>query len=142
MLRVHRGGLALVDTEKVWVEAGDVVDERAPLRHRTALDAGLRVVQFVGVPAVGGYLGDHVVTAEQGFPQLVWGINTAREAASHANNGDRGQRGSAHSTHTSLFVNAVHDVSLRGGPTLRCCRAIALFIDSRLPVLGKTLPDA
>ena len=90
MLRIHRGGLALVDPEKVRVEAGDVIDECAPLRHRPALHTGLRIVEFVSVPAFGRNLGDHVVAAQQGFPQPVGGIDTARESAGHTDNGDWG----------------------------------------------------
>ena len=112
VLRIHRDGLAFVDTEEIGIETGDVVDEGAPLRHRAARHTRLRVVQLVGIPTVGGNFGDHVVTAEQGLPQLVGRVDTAGKSARHADDSDGGQRGSAHVAHTSFFVNAVHDVSL------------------------------
>ena len=47
---------------------GDVVQERAPLAHRPTRHARLGVVVLVGVPSVGGNLGDQVIAAQQRFP--------------------------------------------------------------------------
>ena len=35
VLRIHRNGLALVDTEEVRVETGHIIEEGAPLGHRS-----------------------------------------------------------------------------------------------------------
>ena len=99
VLRVHRGGLALVDAEEVGIEAGDVVDERAPLRHRAAGYAGLGVVEVVGVPAVGGNLGDQVGALEQRLPELVGRVDTTGQSAGHADDGDGGDRCLTHRSH-------------------------------------------
>ena len=40
VLRVDRDGLALVDPEELGIEAGDVIEERAPLRHRPTRHPG------------------------------------------------------------------------------------------------------
>ena len=52
MLRIQRRRLTLVDAEELGVEAGDVIEESAPLGHRPAVHAGLGIVVVVGVPAV------------------------------------------------------------------------------------------
>ncbi len=52
VLRIDRGRLALVDPEELGIEAADVVQERAPLRHRPTGHTGLGVVVLVGVPPV------------------------------------------------------------------------------------------
>ncbi len=64
MLRIERGALAFVDTEEFGIEAGDVVDERAPLRHRPTGHPGLRVVVLVGIPPVGRNLGYQVIAPQ------------------------------------------------------------------------------
>ena len=68
VLRVELGGLALADPEELGIEAGNVIEERAPLRHRPTRHPGLGVVVFVGVPAVGWNFGDQVIAPQQRFP--------------------------------------------------------------------------
>lgn len=75
---VDRGGFAVTDVEEVGIEAGDVIDEGAPLGDRPAGHAGLRVVVLLGVPPFQWDFGNQVVTAEQGFPQLLWRTDPAR----------------------------------------------------------------
>ena len=70
VLRIDRGRLPFADAEELWIEPRDVVEEGAPLRHRPAGHAGLGVVVLVGVPPVGGNLGDEVVAPQQRLPQL------------------------------------------------------------------------
>ena len=89
MLRIHRGRFALTDAEELRIEARDVVEEPAPARHGPTGHARLGVVELVGVPALGGNLGDHVVAAEQRLPQRVGGVDTPGQPARHADHGNR-----------------------------------------------------
>ena len=68
VLRIDCGRLAFAHTEEVGIEAGDVVQERAPLRHRPTGHTGFGVVVLVSVPAVSGNLGDEVVAPQQRLP--------------------------------------------------------------------------
>jgi hypothetical protein len=65
---IERDRLALVDPEELGIEAGKVIEERAPLRHRPTRHPGLGVVVFVGVSAVGRNFGDQVIAAQQRLP--------------------------------------------------------------------------
>ena len=56
-MRIGGGGLRLVDPEECGIEAGDVVAEGAPVRHRPTRRAWLGVVVLVGVASVGRNLG-------------------------------------------------------------------------------------
>ena len=115
VLRIHGGGLALVDAEEIGVEAGHVVEECAPLGDRAARHALLGIIEVVGVPAIGGDLGDEVVAAQQRLPEFVRRVDAARQAAGHADHGDRSQ-GSTHGAHTSSSFTAGQVVSLPGMP--------------------------
>jgi hypothetical protein len=68
VLRVDRGGLALVDPEELGIEAADVVQERPLARHRPARHTRLGVVILIGVPPVGRNLGDQVIAVQQCVP--------------------------------------------------------------------------
>ncbi len=92
VLRIERGRLALVDPEKLAVEAGDVVQERTPLRHRPTGHTRLGVVVFVAVPAVARNFGDQVIAAQQRLPQLLRGVDAAGEPTGHADHRDRSDR--------------------------------------------------
>ena len=50
------------------IEAADVIQERAPLRHRPTRRTRLGIVVLVGVPSVGWNFGDQVVAAQQRLP--------------------------------------------------------------------------
>ncbi len=84
VLRVDRGGLALVDPEEIGIEAGDVIEERAPLRHRPTRHPRLGVVVLVGVPPVGRNLGDQVIAAQQRLPQPLGRVDAPGKPTSHA----------------------------------------------------------
>jgi hypothetical protein len=71
VLRVDRGGLPVADPEEVGVEARHVVEEGAPLGHRTAGDSRLGVVVLVGIPAALRDRGDEILTVQQRLPHLV-----------------------------------------------------------------------
>ena len=105
VLRVHRGGLALVDTEEVGVEPRDVVDESAPTRHRAAGHPGFGVEGLVGIPSFGWNLGDEVGALQQRLPQLVRRVDPTRQSAGHPDYCDRGDRCLTHVRSSSLFIN-------------------------------------
>ena len=68
VLRIHRGRLSLADPEELGIEAGNVLEERAPLRHRPTRHPRLGVVVLVGVPTVGRNFGDQVIAPQQRLP--------------------------------------------------------------------------
>ena len=80
MLRIDRRRLTLTDPEELGVEAGDILEERTPLRHRTTGDTGLGVVVLVGIPAVGRNLRD-VVLARSSPCQSCSGESIPQESA-------------------------------------------------------------
>ncbi len=92
VLRVTGKRFPIADAEEVGVEAGRVVQERGPLRDRAARHTGLGVVVLVHVPPMGGNLLDEVVAAQQRFPQLLWGLDSAGKPAGHADDRDRSCR--------------------------------------------------
>ena len=89
VLRIDGGRLALAHTEELGIEAGNVVQERAPLRHRPTGHTGFGVVVLVSVPTVRGNLGDEVVAAQQRLPQLFGRIDAPRKSAAHSDDCNR-----------------------------------------------------
>jgi hypothetical protein len=95
VLRIDGGRFALADAEERCVEAGDVVEETAPARHRPARNPWLGVVEIHDVPSVVGHLGDQVIAAQHRVPQQIGGVDAARNSAGHShdrNGHDRGDR--------------------------------------------------
>jgi hypothetical protein len=89
MLRIERRRLALVDAEELGIEAGDVVEEGAPLGDRPAVHAGFGIVVVVGVPAVRWHLRNQVIAAHQRIPQPLGRIDAPRESARHSDHRNR-----------------------------------------------------
>src|ERR1700747_1742719 len=92
LLWIDRGCLPLAHTEELIVEAGDVVEERTPFRHRATGYARLRIVVVVDVPASSRELADKVVTANQRVPQLRRRVDSPRKPACHPNHSNGGDR--------------------------------------------------
>ncbi len=67
----------------------NVIEERAPLRHRPTGHSGLGVVVLVGVPAVGRNFGDQIIAPQQRLPQPLWGVDTPGKSTGHADDGNR-----------------------------------------------------
>ncbi len=89
LLRVHRERLVRRDTEELWLEAGDVVEEAAFAGVAAVRPAALRVVQPLQVPAaVVRERGDGVRAGGDHAPQVLGAVHTARVAAGHAHDGD------------------------------------------------------
>jgi hypothetical protein len=93
MLRIERHRLSFVDAEEIGVKAGDIIEEGAPLRDRSAVHTRLGIVVVVGVPALGRNFGDQVVAAHERFPQSLRRIDAARKSACHADYRNRCDRG-------------------------------------------------
>ena len=89
MLRIECGGLALIDAEEVRIEAGNIVEERAPFRCSVARYARFGVVVTVIVPAVAGYLGDQIVARQQCVPHSRGRLDAARKPTGHSDDSDR-----------------------------------------------------
>ncbi|RPK64736.1 hypothetical protein EES44_14805 [Streptomyces sp. ADI96-15] len=89
LLRVHREGLARGDAEEGGVEESGALEEAA------LQGGGAAAGQRVQVPAaVGGEAGDGVAALAEELPELLGRLDTAGEAAAHADHDDRvGLRG-------------------------------------------------
>ena len=92
VLRIECGGLALIDTEEVRIEASNVVEERAPLRHRPAHHTRFGVVVEVVVPAIAGNLGHQIIARQQRVPQFLGRLDAARKPTGHADDSHRSGR--------------------------------------------------
>src|SRR5689334_14027778 len=90
VLRIDRGGLTLGDPEELGIEAGDVIEERAPLRDRPTRHPRLWVVIVVSVPPVGWNLGDRVVAAQQSLPQSLRSVDAPGEPTGHTDDSNGG----------------------------------------------------
>ena len=89
VLRIECGGLALIDTEEVRIEAGDVVEERAPLRRRPAHHTRFGVVVEVVVPAIARNLGHQIIARQQRVPQFLRRLDAAGKTTGHADDSHR-----------------------------------------------------
>jgi hypothetical protein len=69
LLRIGRLGLRTPHAEERQVEPREIIVETAAPRHRPARHAGLRIIDRLGVPALGGDIGDQVSTRQNGPPQ-------------------------------------------------------------------------
>src|SRR5690348_15027433 len=78
VLRIHRPDFARRHAEERRVETGHVVDEAGTSGHHLAGRAGLRIEEFVDVPAVLGHLRNRVAALAQYVPERV-GIRCPRE---------------------------------------------------------------
>ena len=92
VLRIKRDRLAFVDPEEIGIEAGNVVEERAPLRHRPTGHPWLGVVVVVSVPTLGRNLGDQVVAPQQRVPQLLRRVDPSGKSTADADDSNRSDR--------------------------------------------------
>ena len=90
MLRVHQPDLARRHAEERRVETRYVIDETRPTGHDLAGRTGIRVEEFVDIPAVLGHLRYRVAAFAQHIPKLI-GIRGARKTRRIAD--DRKPRG-------------------------------------------------
>ncbi len=79
MLRVDQHGLPVRQPEERRVEAGHVIDEPRPAGDDLAGRVGIRVVEFVDVPAVRGHFRDRVPPLLEHIPEFVR-VGGTREA--------------------------------------------------------------
>ena len=86
MLRVHQPDLARRHAEERRVESGHVVDEAGTTRHDLAGRVGIRVEEFVDIPAVLRHLRHRVAALAQHVPEPV-GVLGARETRCVADDG-------------------------------------------------------
>ncbi|OBJ16518.1 hypothetical protein A5623_18375 [Mycobacterium colombiense] len=71
MLRVHQPDLACRHSEKRRVETRYVIDETCPTGDNLPGRIGIRVEEFVSIPAVPGYLRYRIPTISQQLPEFV-----------------------------------------------------------------------
>ena len=88
LLRIDVGGFAGRDAEKLRIELVETVDEAAALGDRFAGQALLGIVKTLDVPAVRRNFCHRLPALANELPEIFWVVETAWEAASHADDGD------------------------------------------------------
>ncbi|GHF28287.1 hypothetical protein GCM10018772_62440 [Streptomyces fumanus] len=90
LLGVHGEGFARGDPEELGVEVGDGVEEPTVPYVGLAEALGVRIVDAVEIPApVGREVRDRVTLFRDEPPQILGGLDSAREAAGHPDDRDR-----------------------------------------------------
>src|SRR5690606_10695312 len=113
------------NAEEIGVEPIDLIEEACVSGAGLSGSGGIRVVKSVGVPAVGRYLRDTVITALQQFPELLRRISPAGKATAHTDNGYRLVRCPLHCIQLCLHAIQSNERTLQQGTLVRMMGGIA-----------------